>query len=154
MMNSIKALRIYTLCLILAICACASDPAMSRTQQNHLPGGPYYFGTWYGYKDVPWFAHELTPNEAKSSRNYYVAYFNDGGWCISFAKYTDGKLSYGSEYNYDSKQRPNSKCGLFRSKYPILKSRRMIKGNGEVTIVYYNKHGNAISHKTDRKDTE
>lgn len=125
--------------LILAFAVSLVMSVACNNKAKHPPGGPYYFQGWDGYH-IPFRpVKEITANQAKALKAYYVAYFDSDGKIISFTKYLYGKFDYGDNYIYDAKG--------------SLERREMTKYTGETIIQYWNKNERLLRNDTIQTDS-
>lgn len=99
-------------------------------EETHLPGIPYYYGSFSGYQ-IPFKPSKpLTEEEAKKRDAYYVAYYDDQERIVSFTKYLSGEIAFSDKYYY---------------RYSgIIERREMTKSSGEKIIHYFNENGKLI----------
>ncbi len=101
-----------------------------RAKEKHIPGKPYYYGTFGGYGALPHLSDNITREAALNKDGYYIAYYDEQDRLIAFAKYYKGKVIFSNKYYYRSTG--------------TLERREGVGETGGTTIYYFDKKGKII----------
>jgi hypothetical protein len=89
-----------------------------------------YFRSWGGYV-IPYRpVGEITEEEARELRSYYVGEYNDGS-LLNFEKIVDGEREWIDYYTYDTKT-------------SAIKSRKMVKADGSIIEQLFDPKGKIV----------